>query len=370
MDFDELLNSDDVANDVTVIEFIKKSDIPVVMYGATVDVADQIVKKLALNHVSITIVAFDDSSPLMIDSTALLKSAETMRVVDIDEKFPAYNVILGFVRAYSNVEGIAQKFKNARSVSYLSEIFDMEIITQSFILENKDYLKNFYDNLLDQHSKDSFVAYLMSKTRQDMKYLPSIFDKIQYFPKGLFELTDNESYFDCGAFVGDTIAEFLKASGGLYNRIWAAEPDSFNYKELMKYIEEEKLLNVEVVNKGIYGYAGKLPFQEDGSMLSMISEDSDNYIEVDTIDNIVDGKPVTYIKMDVEGAELMALKGAEQTIRRNKPILGISIYHKERDLIDIPVYIKSIVPEYKFYFRVHKKLAIDTVLYGVIGDNC
>ena len=366
MDFKELLIPGVVVKDVEIIKTLKESNLPIVLYGATVDVADQITKKLAANDISIELVAFDDESPVMTDSTVFLKNAKVMRIDDIDNKLPAYNVVLGYVRAYGDVEGVARKFKNARSVSYLSEIFDMEVITQSFILENKDYLEDFYEKLLDQHSKDSFVAYLLSKTRQDMKYLPSIFDKIQYFPKGMFNLTSNESYFDCGAFTGDTIAEFLKASGGAYNHIWAAEPDSSNYKLLMQYIEDEKLPDIDVVNKGIYGYAGKLPFQESGSMLSMISEDSDNYIEVDTIDNIVDGKPVTYIKLDVEGAELMALKGAERTIREYKPVLGISIYHKERDLVDIPMYLKEIVPEYKFYFRVHKKLAIDTVLYGVI----
>jgi hypothetical protein len=102
-------------------------------------------------------------------------------------------------------------------------------------------------------------------------------------------------------------------------------------------------------------------------MLSMITDDSKNFIEVDTVDNIAAGKPVSYIKLDVEGAELEALKGAEQTIKTFKPILGISIYHKQRDLIDIPMYLKVIVPEYKFYFRVHKKLAIDTVLYAVVN---
>ena len=364
MEFKELLKPFEVANDVAIIEMLKESDIPVVMYGATIDVADQIAKKLASNGIGIEVVAYDDESPVMIDMTVLLRDTKLMRIEEID--FPAYNVVLGYVRAYSNVEKVACKFKNARSVSYLSEIFDMEYITQSFINENKDFLEEFYEKLSDQHSKDSFVAYLMSKTRQDMTYLPPIFDKIQYFPKGMFELSGNESYFDCGAFVGDTIAEFLKAAGGSYNRIWAAEPDRSNYKKLMQYLDDEKLQNVEVVNKGIYGYAGKLPFYEDGSMLSMISEDSDNYIEVDTIDNIAAGQPVTYIKLDVEGAELMALKGAEQTIRAYKPILGISIYHKERDLIDIPMYLKEIAPEYEFYFRVHKKLAIDTVLYAVV----
>jgi FkbM family methyltransferase len=275
-------------------------------------------------------------------------------------------VILGFVKGYGNISAISAKFKNAKSIAYLSEIFDMEIIHPSFVRENRAFLEELYENLQDQHSKDSFVAYLLSKTRQDMKYLPPVFDKTQYFPKGMFELSGHESYFDCGAFTGDTIAEFLKATGGSYRHIWAAEPDRSNYERLLKYVRDEKLTNIDVVNKGVYGYAGKLPFREEGNMLSMISENADRYIEVDTIDHIAGDHPVTYIKMDVEGAELMALKGAEQTIRRYKPLLGVSIYHRERDVIDIPLYIKEIAPEYRFYFRVHKKIAIDTVLYAVI----
>jgi FkbM family methyltransferase len=199
-----------------------------------------------------------------------------------------------------------------------------------------------------------------------MKYLPPVFDRTQYFPKGMFEFSRHESYFDCGAFTGDTIAGFLDAVGGSYRHIWAAEPDRSNCEQLAKYVDEAKLADVDIINKGIYAYAGKLPFRENGTMLSRISEDAENYIEVDTIDHITGGAPVTYIKMDVEGAELQALKGAEQTIRDHRPVLGISIYHKRRDLIDIPRYIKEIVPEYRFRFRVHKKLAIDTVLYATV----
>jgi FkbM family methyltransferase len=288
-----------------------------------------------------------------------------VHIRDIDRILPAYHIVLGFVKAYSRIADIAAKFKHAHFVGYLSELFDMELITPAFIHENKDYLNDFYDRLMDQKSKDSLVAYLLSKIRQDMKYLPPIFEKSQYFPQGMFALTGHESYFDCGAFTGDTIADFLKASGGAYNYIWAAEPDNTNFRQLLHYLESEQLTNVEAINKGIYSYSGRLPFREDGSMLSMITDTSDRYIDIDTIDHITGGRPVTYIKMDVEGAELMALKGAEQTIHTYKPILGISIYHKERDLIDIPLYINEIAPEYKFCFRVHKKLAIDTVLYGL-----
>lgn len=366
MYFDELLAPDEVVHDEEVIRSLQESQLPVVLYGATVDVADQIVKKLRLNGVEVACVAFGEGIPVMIATTRLLKETVQIPLDELDKRFDAYNVILGYVKVYSQADAIAGRLKNARSVSYLSEIFDMEPIRASFVRENRVFLKQLYEELLDQHSKDSLVAYLMSKTRQDMKYLSPIFDKIQYFPTGMFAWTDHESYFDCGAFTGDTIADFLKATGGAYRRIWAAEPDRSNYRQLMRYIESEGLSDVEVVNKGIYGYAGRLPFQEEGSMLSMITDAADRYIEVDTIDHIAAGEPVTYIKMDVEGAELMALQGAEQTIRRHKPVLGISIYHKERDLIDIPAYIRELEPAYRFYFRVHKKLAIDTVLYGVV----
>jgi len=366
MDFKKLFEKVDTPNDITVIEFLKDSAFPVVIYGVSPDVADQIVKKLLYNHITVSFVVFDEDCPLMTDATVLLKNMETVHVNDLDTKLQVYNVILGFVKGYQNLNAISPKFKNAKSVTYLSEIFELDRITPSFIEENGVFLEDFYDNLQDQKSKDSFVSYLLSKVQQDMKYLPPVFEKVQYFPQGIFKLTDHESYFDCGAFTGDTIASFLKVTGGLYRYIWAAEPDKSNYNRLIHYIKEEKLKNINAMNKGIYSCAGKLPFQETGSMLSMITDESENFIEVDTIDHITAGYPVTYIKMDVEGVEHDALKGAEQTIRKHKPVLGISIYHKPQDLIDIPTYIKEIVPDYKFYFRVHKKLAIDTVLYAVV----
>jgi len=366
MDFKLLFEKETIPNDVAVIEFLRDSALPVVIYGVSPDVADQIVKKILCNHIAISFVAYDDDCPLMTEATVFLKNTPKVHVKDIDSHISAYNVIPGFVKGYFNLSALSSKFKNAKLISYLSEIFDLEIISHSFIKDNFNFLEEFYENLQDQKSKDSYTAYLLSKVRQDMKYLPPVFEKIQYFPQGIFELTNNEYYFDCGAFTGDTIASFLQTTGGLYRHIWAVEPDRSNYNRLIQYIADEKLSTIDVVNKGIYSYNGKLPFQETGSMLSMITDESDNCIETDTIDNIAAGNPVTYIKMDVEGVELEALKGAEQTIRKYKPVLGISIYHKQQDLIDIPKYIKAIVPEYKFYFRVHKKLAIDTVLYGIV----
>ena len=75
-------------------------------------------------------------------------------------------------------------------------------------------------------------------------------------------------------------------------------------------------------------------------------------MELTTIDDFVREKnipKVDFIKMDIEGAELDALKGAINTIKTFKPKLAICIYHKPEHFYEIPTFIKSIVPEYKIW---------------------
>ena len=94
------------------------------------------------------------------------------------------------------------------------------------------------------------------------------------------------------------------------------------------------------------------------------TNDSKNRVSITTIDEEVKDN-VTFIKMDIEGMELEALKGAEETIRRCKPKLAICAYHKKEDLIEIPQYIKSIRPDYKLYLRAHEPTLSELVLYAI-----
>lgn len=73
----------------------------------------------------------------------------------------------------------------------------------------------------------------------------------------------------------------------------------------------------------------------------------------------------TFIKMDIEGAELSALKGATEIIKKHKPKLAICLYHKFEDMWEIPLYIHSIVPEYKFYCKKNHNL-FDFILFATV----
>ncbi len=74
---------------------------------------------------------------------------------------------------------------------------------------------------------------------------------------------------------------------------------------------------------------------------------------------------VTFIKLDVEGAELEALKGARDTIIREHPKLAICVYHKKEDIWEIPEYILSLSKEYRLYIRHYHWNPSETVLYAV-----
>jgi len=88
------------------------------------------------------------------------------------------------------------------------------------------------------------------------------------------------------------------------------------------------------------------------------------WVESTTIDEMLASSPATLIVMDVEGNELKALQGARQTILNFKPLLALAAYHKKDDIPVLVDFLKTLVPDYKFYFRVHKPMAIDAVLYA------
>ena len=102
-------------------------------------------------------------------------------------------------------------------------------------------------------------------------------------------------------------------------------------------------------------------------MVSKVVKDQKegNQVVIVALDNYLNEKP-TIIKMDVEGFEFETLKGADTIIRSLKPKLAICIYHKTLDFYEIPLYLKSLVPEYKFKIRQHEPGFCETVLYAYL----
>lgn len=234
----------------------------------------------------------------------------------------------------------------------------------NFYKENKQTFEKLRNELFDEKSKTAFDFFIEQKLTG--VYRKPFSTDPQYFEKGIINFSDNEIFVDCGAFTGDTVMEFskcLKQNGRFpYKKIYAFEPDPKNVEELNKNLKDFE--NVNVIVKGVYDQTCSLHFSADATAGSRISDEGIE-IEVTSIDDVVRDDNVTFIKMDIEGSELMALKGAEKTIRRCKPKLAICVYHRVEDLTTIPQYIKSLNPDYKLYFRKYWPNAFDAVLYAV-----
>lgn len=123
-----------------------------------------------------------------------------------------------------------------------------------------------------------------------------------------------------------------------------------------------------MIKKGLSNSEKYLRFLERGSSSGIIPDDVSEgvIIPVINIDAVRECRDATFIKMDIEGAEMEALQGAKETIMRNHPKLAVCIYHSDEDMIRIAQYIHSLVPEYRLYVRHHTKREHETVLYAVM----
>lgn len=189
-------------------------------------------------------------------------------------------------------------------------------------------------------------------------------DKNQYFPSDIIKLGENEVFVDAGCYDFANIKSFIEHCKSV-RKIYAFEPEKKNYdlcvQKSQKYRED-----IEVFNLGVWSHKETLKFQDGNGARTLLSDNGGTSVDVAAIDDCVyKSISVTYIKMDIEGAELEALKGARETILRDKPRLAICIYHKPEDLWEIPEYILSLHSDYKLYVRHHSNRLAETVLYAI-----
>lgn len=185
----------------------------------------------------------------------------------------------------------------------------------------------------------------------------------EYFDDSLIGHMKKEVFIDAGTYNGDTILQFAEFCNYGYKSIYGLEPDPISYERTVADITQSKLKNVNILNKGAWSSSQTLKFVHRENGGASIDENAgESCIQTITIDSL--GEKPTFIKMDIEGSELEALRGARETITSCKPRLAVCLYHKKEDILDIPSFILSLAPEYKIFIRHHSLTNLDTVLYA------
>lgn len=219
------------------------------------------------------------------------------------------------------------------------------------------------NRVADEKSKKIVRSIVQKRRTGFFDYTDLMGKGSEYFIDEFFEKEEPEVFVDGGGYDGDTIEEFIEWTKNKYKKIYSFEPqkDKADIIRTKLWRYDGK---VELFEKGLYDSEKELSFCNGNAVLSgkIGEEGANSTIQTINIDSVIKEK-VTFIKMDIEGAELKALYGAAQTIRRDKPKLAICIYHKPEDMWQIPRYIDSLVPEYKFYIRHFGMRWAGTILY-------
>lgn len=246
---------------------------------------------------------------------------------------------------------------------------DYELIKRNAdaLVNHSDDFVWLYNSLGDYRSKKILVAILYYWFSMDNKRLIQLTDNYyyQYFDQDLIECDKNEVFVDIGSYIGDTVVNYVKSYSN-YKKIYCYEIIPANIEYIKKNVELFNLEDVVIRKKGISDKIESLYIKEDSvSSTTTLVEKGNIKINTTTIDKDIKEK-ITFIKMDIEGDEVKALKGCLDTIAKHRPKFALAAYHNNNHLWQLAKMIHDVDPSYKFYLRYYggDTLPLEYVLYA------
>lgn len=272
-----------------------------------------------------------------------------------------------------------------RNVIHIQDIYEIHnpfslppALRQSgfrFYLENRSRIMEALSLFTDEESRSVYAAFLQTHLTRKPVFLPKRPRMEQYFPSDIPLSRGHTRYVCCGADTGDTL-RLLQNSCGRIEAIACFEPEPALFLGLSAYLQDESerlASNVIAMPCAVYSHDAIAPFTSANhdwkrdhptGYGSRVLAEGESQIQCITLDHALPGFHPTFISMDIEGAEMEALKGAARTIEACRPDLGISVYHSPDHIWEIPLFLKSLCPGYRFHLRNHTGFTYETVLYA------
>lgn len=249
-------------------------------------------------------------------------------------------------------------------------------VPDSFVKDNLSELKAVYALLEDEDSRVTFAGVLKHRTTKDPGYLRISSYKEYFHP--LVRATDGDVVIDGGGYDGHTSLNFAGAVGSA-GKVYCFEPEEANGARIAQTLMSPQAAGlgevVEHVPLGLgdrqfevcmEGEAGSARLKGIFGTSALVSNEAAPIHVTDLDSWAADRKvgKIDLVSLDIEGMEMPALKGMEQTIRCLRPKLQVSLYHRSRDLTEIPLWLHSLDLGYRFYLGHHDTIMLETDLYA------
>jgi FkbM family methyltransferase len=241
--------------------------------------------------------------------------------------------------------------------------------TPDGVLADADAVRAAHALLGDARSRAEFVEQVRFRLTGDPTTLAHPVRGPQYLLPDLVPPTGDEVAVDCGAYDGDTLSSWLAARGPTFARYIALEPDPASRARLVQLVGDLPAgiaERVTVLPWAVASAAGTAQFATTGTAASALGGDGGTVVECRRLDDVLrDGPPPTFVKMDIEGAELDALAGGPEVLTATGPRLAVSAYHVQDHLWRLPLAVHELVPGHRLALRPHNEEGWDLVLYAV-----
>ncbi len=240
----------------------------------------------------------------------------------------------------------------------------------AYFAENKNKILEVYDLLADDKSRKIFTEVFCNSAAPQLakSSFAEIYEENEYFATGIFNLIpEEECIVDCGAYVGDSLEQYMNLFHNRVNKYYCFEFNNGTADILQKVIDKYQNPEIKLIRAGVSDENKMIQIADTSNMSSTKIESAD-LIEARLVrlDDELKNEKVSYIKMDIEGEELAALRGAETIIKNLQPKLAVSAYHFLSDLWEVPLLIHKFNKNYQIYFRHHTPVVWDTDCYAVM----
>ncbi len=337
--------------------YLKKTEKPIFIYG-TGNGADKIINRLIAREIPIkgVFASNDFVRSRVFRGFEVISAAKALEYGDIIALMSFGSARAEVTDFVKELMKIAEVYAPDVPVAKQEGVFDT-----AYAKAHKAEIEKAYSLLADEASRKTYENIIKFKLTGNINLLFDCECPMDEMYK-ILNLHKTETYFDIGAYNGDTVLDFIKHTK-VYKKVIAAEPDTRNFKKLT--LNTHFLSNIELRNVAVCDFSGEAEFFKGSGRGSALGENGE-IIKTICIDDISRDCVPTYIKIDIEGAEALAIKGGERTIKNFSPKLNIAAYHRNEDLFSIPLQISELNPDYKIYLRHHPYIpAWDTNFYMV-----
>ena len=272
---------------------------------------------------------------------------------------------------------LSKKYKDIEKRLFLFDGYFLENKTIKYYIDNKDIIERCYSTLEDTKSKEIYNALLKYRYIRNPELIKDLYESRNecYLDEIFLKNYKDGLYIDAGSYNADFITTLSKKVNINNSKFYIFEPNIIFYNEIINNLD--KKINYKIFNSALCDKDATMEFMQIPSSTSHIinkkynayknSIDANNIATINTykLDTLIKEEKVEGIKIDIEGSEASMLKGATKIIKRDRPIILLSIYHKLSDLFKLQDYILKLDLNYKFYIRHYSLSVAKTVLYCI-----